>query len=73
MLLEVAATRAVNQVTLLAIVPLQALLHPCGVAVVAAAVDTEASEVGLLAPIVQQLATNVVDQTITLVTVKLRL
>lgn len=71
MLLEAVAIPAVNQVTLPVVVLLLALHHQCVVA--ALVVDTEeAFEVGLLAPIVRQPATNVVDQTIMLATAKLR-
>jgi hypothetical protein len=69
-LLEAVATPAVNQVTSLAIVLLQALRHPC--VVVGVVGMEEASEVDTLAPIVPQLATNVVDLIIMLATAKPR-
>ena len=70
MLREVVAIPVVNQVTLLVIVLLLALHHPCVVAVV---LDMEeASEVDMPGPIVQPPATNVADPIIMLATAKLR-
>lgn len=67
---EVVAILVVNLDTLLVIVLLLALHHPCVVAIV---VDTEeASEADLPVPIGQQLATNAVDPIITLATARLR-
>ena len=69
-LLEDAATPAVNQVTSLATVLLRALRHRCGV--VAGVVATEGFGLDMLAPTARQPATTVADLIIMLAIAKPR-